>query len=540
MKEWRKHWKLSRFFSVLILGLASSLFDSWTDFNFAGSVPAACGNTTECGVQDFNLDRVSSPCGIFHYKEVKRLTYTYIAFPGFFLGYSSLQCLVASLFRKCWRGEIHASVRGLAGTFAVALECSLFVVIYLAAIGHNDWACALPHLAEIYDYTIQGMAYLSAAFTIGVKCLGTVCHGPTSCRLLLRAKGAEAKFEAAFQLGLLSRIFLSSGIETSAGLLSAISSIFVIGINGIQNFLQRHEEKLSEASILGKICVAASVLPVFLLTTLFKFGAAANNEVWKGSGRALKGIIALGLPALTILCLKMCKRLEDLPWAHVNQCVISDLVSLHLWPKSRDGKRIGLAMAVFTFLLFASRGPFLIASPVPTTHWTSTEGNNPVYNMWASKTGDRLKVASISFLAIGSIAFVLVICLILFEDNWVAKIVSKFPNHSKQEDDADEGLSAVEVEIDSKNKTTYNPREEKDAEVVKKDEDSNACDLVLGKGGAGEEGDEGGKGDAGGEGDELNKWDEEMKETKGTAGAKRTNGRKGTEGMKETNGTKGT
>ena len=49
----------------------------------------------------------------------------------------------------------------------------------------------------IYDYTIQGMAYLSAAFTIGVKCLGTICHGPTSCRLLFRTQEAETMFEAA-------------------------------------------------------------------------------------------------------------------------------------------------------------------------------------------------------------------------------------------------------------------------------------------------------------------------------------------------------
>ena len=114
------------------------------------------------------------------------------------------------------------------------------------------------------------MAYLSAVFTIRVKFLGTYCHGPTSCRLLFRAKGAETMYEASFQLGLLSRIYLSSGKGTNAGLLSTISSIFAIGKSGVQNFLQRHEEKLSESSILGKICVTASVLPVFLLTAMYK------------------------------------------------------------------------------------------------------------------------------------------------------------------------------------------------------------------------------------------------------------------------------
>ena len=115
-------------------------------------------------------------------------------------------------------------------------------------------------------------------------------------------------------------------------------------------------------------------------------------------------------------------------------------------------------MAVFTFFLFAAPAPFLIASPVPTTQWTSTESNNPVYNKWASETGDRLQTASISFLLVGSVAFVLVICLILFEDQWVAKIVSQFPNHSTLEDEFNEGPPVTEVEIDPKNKVSNYPR----------------------------------------------------------------------------------
>ena len=131
IRDWKRHWKLSRFFQVLIFGLAASLFDSGTDFNFVWSVPeachAACGNITECSVQDFDLAQVSSPCGMFPHKELERLTYTYIAFPGFFLGYSGLQSLVVALINKCWRGELHRIVRGSAKAFAVALEFSLCV-----------------------------------------------------------------------------------------------------------------------------------------------------------------------------------------------------------------------------------------------------------------------------------------------------------------------------------------------------------------------------------------------------------------------------
>ena len=35
VKEWRSHWKWRKFLNALFLGLAISLFDSVTDFNFA-------------------------------------------------------------------------------------------------------------------------------------------------------------------------------------------------------------------------------------------------------------------------------------------------------------------------------------------------------------------------------------------------------------------------------------------------------------------------------------------------------------------------
>ena len=99
--------------------------------------------------------------------------------------------------------ERFRSVGGLAGVFAVALECSLFVGLRFEALWHNDWACTFPHLAEVYDYIIHGMVYLSAAFTVEVKCLSTICHGPTRCCLLFKAKRAETIFEASLQLALL-------------------------------------------------------------------------------------------------------------------------------------------------------------------------------------------------------------------------------------------------------------------------------------------------------------------------------------------------
>ena len=96
-------------------------------------------------------------------------------------------------------------------------------------------------------------------------------------------------------------------------------------------------------------------------------------------------------------------------------------------------------MTVFTFLLQASPLPFVITNPEPTIdwNWTTKESNDTAYKEWESTTGERLRNASISLLVIGSLAFVLVICMILFEDKWVAEVVSKFPHRPKEDDNED-------------------------------------------------------------------------------------------------------
>ena len=102
--------------------------------------------------------------------------------------------------------------------------------------------------------------------------------------------------------------------------------------------------------------------------------------------------------------------------------------------------------------------------------------NSTGFNTWASMTGDRLQIASASFLLVGFVAFALAICLILSEDRWVDKIVSKFPNQLKEED---EGLPADEVEMDPRNTRSSNPREDQDADIMKENEDTDASDLVC-------------------------------------------------------------
>ena len=84
--------------------------------------------------------------------------------PSNFLGFAGMQILATAL--KGWRGRVHG-------------------------IWCNAWACDLPHLAQVYKCTLQGMAYLSATLNVGVNCNGTFCHGEGSSRLVSEAKDTE-------------------------------------------------------------------------------------------------------------------------------------------------------------------------------------------------------------------------------------------------------------------------------------------------------------------------------------------------------------
>ena len=86
--------------------------------------------------------------------------------------------------------------------------------------------------------------------------------------------------------------------------------------------------------------------------------------------------------------------------------------------------------------------------------WTRTEWNNTDYTDWATEAGDRLQVAATLLLLVGSVAFVWAIHLILYEDQWVAKIVLNFPKHSKP---ADDGIKGPPGDIDPKDTMTTIP-----------------------------------------------------------------------------------
>ena len=383
LKEWRKHWNPRNFIVGLIFGHATSLFDFGADFNFAWSVPEDCQNTTATAtdLQSFDKVFVSSPCGLLYYKNVERTTFTYIVFPGFFLGFSSTRGLVKGLVSRCIPCEPHIIVKGMGRAFAVALEVSLAACLLFDAMWSDVWERTHPHLAPVYDNTIQGMAILSAVLILGGKSLGVICHGPKTRRLVFQATKDDTIFEASTQLGLVMRIFMSSGIGTSASYLSALSSIVVIGKVGVQNFLNRHEEKLSNASLLGKVCVAASVLPVFLLTAVFKIGAPASNHVWNETTKMLLifvGLVTVSLTGLVTIFLKNRNKLKDLTWANLNQGIMAEFLVFHLWPKDRIGRKLGVVITSVAFLVYTLPLPLVIANPKSTTPWT-TESHNDDY-----------------------------------------------------------------------------------------------------------------------------------------------------------------
>ena len=161
------------------------------------------------------------------------------------------------------------------------------------------------------------------------------------------------------------------------------------------------------------------------------------------------------LPYLIILFFKLRGSFTELSSANINREVITEIMSLGLWPKSRNGKKIALAMTIFTFFLYGVPNLFVIMDSRPTTMWTGRNETNSDYAEYESELGSRLQFFSISFLTTGSVAFVLVICMILFEDQLVARIVSKFPKNSKDQNSKQE-QATTEVET--------SPNEFKDVE----------------------------------------------------------------------------
>ena len=209
-----------------------------------------------------------------------------------------------------------------------------------------------------------------------------------------------------------------------------------------------------------------SVLPVFLLTALFKVGTPSSNAIWNKVLSLPTALLVIGVPTLVLIAVR--NLTKNFAVTDAVRGVLNEAISFHLWTKNDQGKRIKLAITTFIFLLYVSPVPFITANPVATTQW-ARETNSTEYKEWESELSHRLWIASISSLVNGGIVFVLGISLILFEDQWVVSIVSMFPNLSKRRDDEDEeGGVTVGTDVNQRN----------DSDAAYKDTETNTSDRI--------------------------------------------------------------
>ena len=444
IKNWRRseHWNTKKFFQALVLGLLLTFLDTLTDLVFARSLPDECPDSeiirnisSECpekfywavnwqGIDYQRMDiRSQNHCSHVINQRVKFCTYTFIALPGIMLSFSALHSLVRELWnRSCRETEVAGWLQALVNAGALFLQMTLCTGICLAlatSYSIEFWKVCYPTLTpmiEGYETTIKAMAYSSAAFLIGVKLLGTICHGPEVTKLVERATDAEVRYEAALQLILLTMVYLTTWTRSLEIRNSAISSILVIGKIGIHNFFKEHNKELSKASLLGKIYIAASVSPVFVLAAIFKVGSLAIVFI-TGGGIDYAFLTCLP-PALVIFLAKTCLPLKNLTVASISQGVVASAVTLHLWPGEQVGKRIVIGMIAYTHFFYS----FYLARRV--IDYNNNSHDNDSY----------MRNSAIFCLVIGWASLPFIVCLVLFQEHYVAHVVSRNPKDRDEEE----------------------------------------------------------------------------------------------------------
>ena len=453
LKEWRtsKDWNTRKFFQALIFGLILTLGDTGTDFVFARSVPDQCPEpslkiTSDVCGQGLNASQrigigYHDHCGHLLSKGVKFSTYTFIALPGIMLSFSVFQSMVGKLMRRCSGSEVPGWI---ANSIVLSLQMALFTGLIFVPLqwGSMEYlkSCypVLKPIIEGYEPTIIAMAYSSATLIIVVKLLATICHGPKVTELVEKVAEAEMRFEAALQLILLGTIYLLSGNGSSEARNSAITSLMVIGKVGLENFLKKHNEELSKASLLAKFYVATSVSPTYVLSAVFRIGSFATviagymNDFEPLRGPQTLIPLAILLPALVIYLVKVYLPLKDLTATSIVQGAFAEGVSLHLWPGKQVGARIGIGMLTYSHLLHS----FFLAMVIQNT------GNRDIRN------------GAILCLALGwiSLPFIInyfIMCLLLYRNDFVTYVVSL--NLIDRQEENIEGGQKVESEASQGN-----------------------------------------------------------------------------------------
>ena len=103
--------------------------------------------------------------------------------------------------------------------------------------------------------------------------------------------------------------------------LSGLSSLVIIGKVSVENFLDKHKDQVSKCSPQGKIVLACTALPAFLLVTIFKIGSLAVMH---------PGAVFVGhaLSGLTLLVLKLCRFRKYQELTSINQSIIAEILTL--------------------------------------------------------------------------------------------------------------------------------------------------------------------------------------------------------------------
>ena len=155
------------------------------------------------------------------YKNVQRLTFTFIAYPGFLFALGDHG--ITGLIKRCWGTKAQGLVGKLGHVLEVILEHFTYIALLGAAMWSDRWEKNLPTLAPVYDITLQGMAYFSAVTVLGIKCLGVSSHGLGTKRFIHNATITETNFEAALQLTLLSGLSLTTGTFPRTGSMGSMT-----------------------------------------------------------------------------------------------------------------------------------------------------------------------------------------------------------------------------------------------------------------------------------------------------------------------------
>ena len=94
-------------------------------------------------------------------------------------------------------------------------------------------------------------------------------------------------------------------------------------------------------------------------------------------------------------------------------------------------------MTVFNFLLFSTSLAWVISTPEEGSlvNWAK-ESSEGIYKDWASESAARLQISSIACLLVGCPTSLFVICLLLFQNKFVKKVVDDY----KQEEDVRDQL----------------------------------------------------------------------------------------------------